>query len=126
MKHHTMKRYMEWRFSSTILDLSTRCRGMVSFKSRPLYLRGNSSRCPLDRRLGGPQSQSGRCEVEKIIFSMIGYNVTLPVSSGFIPQYFLLQRYFYWCTRHYSPSGLLPVQYAVLSELWVETQKYIY
>jgi hypothetical protein len=27
----------EWRYSSTILDLSTRCRGVVSFMPRPLY-----------------------------------------------------------------------------------------
>jgi hypothetical protein len=40
------------------LDLGT------NFTSRPLYLRGKSPRCPLDRRLGGPQSRSGRCEAE--------------------------------------------------------------
>jgi hypothetical protein len=32
--------------------------------SRPL---GNRPRYPLDRRLGGPQSRSGRCEVEKYL-----------------------------------------------------------
>jgi hypothetical protein len=30
-----------------------------------LYPRGKSLRHPLDRRLGGPQSQSGRCGEEK-------------------------------------------------------------
>jgi hypothetical protein len=38
---------------------------MVSFKLRPLYCRGKSPRYPLDRRLGGPQSRSGRCGEDK-------------------------------------------------------------
>jgi hypothetical protein len=33
---------------------------MVSFTSRPLYPQGKSPWYPLDRRLGGPQSRSGR------------------------------------------------------------------
>jgi hypothetical protein len=33
---------------------------VVSFTPRPLYPRGKSPRYPLDRRLGGPQSRSGR------------------------------------------------------------------
>jgi hypothetical protein len=38
---------------------------VVSFTSLPLCPRGNSPRHPLDRRLVGPQSRSGRCGVEK-------------------------------------------------------------
>jgi hypothetical protein len=36
--------------------------------SRPFLFtpRGTSPRCPLDRRLGGPQSWSGHCEEQKI------------------------------------------------------------
>jgi hypothetical protein len=41
-------------------DLGTSWRWMVSFAPLPLYLRGKSPRYPLDRRLGGPQSQPGR------------------------------------------------------------------
>jgi hypothetical protein len=41
----------EWRYSYTILDLVTRWRWVVSF----------TPRYSLDRRLGGPQSRSGRC-----------------------------------------------------------------
>jgi hypothetical protein len=37
----------------------------VSFTPRQLYPRGMSPRYPLDRRLGGPQSQSGRGGEEK-------------------------------------------------------------
>jgi hypothetical protein len=43
-----------------ILELSTRWRQVASFKLRPLYPQGKSSWCPLDRRLGGHQSRSGR------------------------------------------------------------------
>jgi hypothetical protein len=43
------------------LDLSFNCRWVVSFTPLPLYHRGKGPRYPLDRRLGGPQSQPGRC-----------------------------------------------------------------
>jgi hypothetical protein len=52
----------EWRYSSTILDLGTRWRWVVSFTDRPLH-----PRYPLDMRLSGPQSQSGRCGEDKIL-----------------------------------------------------------
>jgi hypothetical protein len=43
-----------------IVDLGTRWRWVVSFTPRPLYPQGRSPWYPLDRRLGGPQSRSGR------------------------------------------------------------------
>jgi hypothetical protein len=55
----------EWRYSSTILDLGTRWRWAISFTPRMLYPRGNCPRYPLDRRLSGPQSRSGRCGEER-------------------------------------------------------------
>jgi hypothetical protein len=33
---------------------------MVSFTPHPLYPQGKSPRYPLDRKVGGPQSRSGR------------------------------------------------------------------
>jgi hypothetical protein len=48
-----------------ILDLGTRWRRAVNFTPRPLYPQGKSPSCPLDRRLGGPQSRSGRGGEEK-------------------------------------------------------------
>jgi hypothetical protein len=45
-----------------ILDLGTRLKCVDSFTPRPLYPQGKSSWYPLDRRLGGPQSRSGRGE----------------------------------------------------------------
>jgi hypothetical protein len=38
---------------------------MVSFTLQPLYPQGKSPWYPLDRRVGGPQSQSGRGGLEK-------------------------------------------------------------
>jgi hypothetical protein len=46
------RREEQWRYSSTILNLSTRLRRVVTFKPRPLY---KTPQSPLDRRLGGPQ-----------------------------------------------------------------------
>jgi hypothetical protein len=60
-KHHAMK--MHWGSGGIgphILDLSTRWRWVVSFMPQ-----GKSPQYPLDRRLGGPQSCSGRGGEEK-------------------------------------------------------------
>jgi hypothetical protein len=43
------------------LDLGPSWRWVVSFTPLPLYQRGQSPPYPLNRRLGGPQSGSGRC-----------------------------------------------------------------
>jgi hypothetical protein len=48
-----------------ILWLGTRWRWMVSFTPRSLYPQGKSPWYPVDRRLGGPQSRSGRGGEEK-------------------------------------------------------------
>jgi hypothetical protein len=47
------------------IPLSFLLSAMVSYTPRPLYPRGKSPRHPLDRRLGGPQSRSGRCGEER-------------------------------------------------------------
>jgi hypothetical protein len=48
------------RINPSFLDLGTSFRWVVSFTPLPLYPRGNSPPYPLGRRLGGPQSRSGR------------------------------------------------------------------
>jgi len=48
-----------------ILELGSRLRWVVSFTPRPLYTQGKSLWYLLDRRLGGPQSLSGRGGEEK-------------------------------------------------------------
>jgi hypothetical protein len=49
------------------LDLGTSWRWVVTFMNRPLYHCGKNPRYPLDRRLDGPQSRSGRRGEEKIL-----------------------------------------------------------
>jgi hypothetical protein len=55
----------EWRYSSTILDFSTKWRWVVGFMFLMLYPRGKSLRYQLARSLDGPQHQSGYCGDEK-------------------------------------------------------------
>jgi hypothetical protein len=52
-------------YRSCFLDLALV--GVVSITPLLLYPRGKSPRCPLDRRLGGPQSRSGQRGEEKIL-----------------------------------------------------------
>jgi hypothetical protein len=60
-KYHTMKTYWgNGGITPRILNLGTRWRWVVSFTLRPLYPRSKSLRYPLDGRLDGPQSRSGR------------------------------------------------------------------
>jgi hypothetical protein len=47
----------KWKYSSTTLNLGTRCRWMVSFTLRPLYCRGRSPRYVFCRNLRGHQSR---------------------------------------------------------------------
>jgi hypothetical protein len=60
-----MKTYWGGGIAPRILDLDTRWKWVVSFTPQPLYRQGKSPRYPLDRRLGGPQSRSGRGGEEK-------------------------------------------------------------
>jgi hypothetical protein len=48
-----------------ILNLGIRWRWVVSFTPRPLYPLGKSCWCPLNRRMGEPQSRSGCCGDKK-------------------------------------------------------------
>jgi hypothetical protein len=72
---------------------------VVSFTLRPLYSQGKSPWYPLDRRLGGPQSRSGRGEEKN--------------SQPRRTQYFVIN---YYCYHHHRrrrrlsrirPHGLL-------------------
>jgi hypothetical protein len=63
------------------LDLGTSWWWVVSFTPLLLYPRGKSLRYPLDRRLGGPQSRSGR-HGEVIILASNGTRTPTPWSSS--------------------------------------------
>jgi hypothetical protein len=65
-EHHTMEEYWgSGGMAERILDLGTKWRWVVSFTPWPLYPQGKSSWYPFYRRLGGPQSRSGRGGEEK-------------------------------------------------------------
>jgi hypothetical protein len=76
-----MKAYGSGCIDPHFLDLGTTWRRVVNFGPRPLYPRGKSPRYPLDRRLGGPQSRSGRFGEEKIL-DPIGTRTRTPRSSS--------------------------------------------
>jgi hypothetical protein len=63
------------------LDLGTSWRWVVSFTLRSLYPMGKSPRYPLNRRLGGPQSRSGRHGEVKIL-DPTGTRIPAPQSSS--------------------------------------------
>jgi hypothetical protein len=75
----------EWRYSSTHSWTRTRWRWVVSFTRRPLYPQGKSPWYPLDRRLGGPQSRSGRGGEEKNSQPLPG--VELPIVQPVAQRY---------------------------------------
>jgi hypothetical protein len=62
-----MKAYGSGCIDPHFLDLGTSWRRVVNFTPRPLYPQEKNLRYPLDRRLGGPQSRSGRFGEEKIL-----------------------------------------------------------
>jgi hypothetical protein len=64
-KHHAMKAYWGSGGIAPHIDLGTRWRWVVSYTPWPLYPQGKSPWYPFDRRLGGPQSRSGRSGEEK-------------------------------------------------------------
>jgi hypothetical protein len=72
IKHYSMKKTGEWSYSSTILDIGTRWRWVVSSTPGPLYPREKSPRYELDRRLFGPQILSRRCGIDKNLLPMPG------------------------------------------------------
>jgi hypothetical protein len=77
----------EWRYSFTFLDPRTRW-WMVTFTPRPLYPQRTSTRYPLDRRLGGPHSRSGRCWVENSLLPAPWINPVTCRYTGSIPFLF--------------------------------------
>jgi hypothetical protein len=67
------RRIGEWRHRSTIHNLGTRCRWMVSFTPRPLYsLRRENPRYPLKRRLGGDIMEKRNLPLQGIELRFLG------------------------------------------------------
>jgi hypothetical protein len=84
-KNHTMESCRgNGCIAPCILYLGTRWRWVVSFTPRPLYPKGKSLSYPLDRRLGGPQSRSGRGGEEKNSQPLPGLEppIIQPIAQG--------------------------------------------
>jgi hypothetical protein len=65
-EHQAMKAYWgSGGITPRILDLGASWRLVISFTPLPLYPQGKRLWYPLARRLGEPQSRSGRSGVEK-------------------------------------------------------------
>jgi hypothetical protein len=60
----------KWKYSFTILDLGSRW--IVQLNVPAALPPWKEPRCPLDRTLREPQSQSGRCGVEKNLVPLPG------------------------------------------------------
>jgi hypothetical protein len=72
IKNHIMKTYGQWKYNSTISDLGTVWRWVVSFTPLPLYPRVPATRYPVHRKLHGPP-EPGRYGEEKS-FSCLKWN----------------------------------------------------
>jgi hypothetical protein len=75
------------------LDLGTRWRGVVSSTTRPLYSQEKSPWYPLDRRMGGSQSRSGRGGEEKNSYPLPGLEplIIQPVAQRYTTELSLLR-----------------------------------
>jgi hypothetical protein len=99
-EYHAMRAYWESRgISPRILDHGTRWRWVVSFTPWPLYPQGNNPWHLLGRRLGGPQSRSGRGGEKKNSQTLPGLEP--PIMQPITKRYtIVLSRllYRYWCS----------------------------
>jgi hypothetical protein len=68
----------KWKYSSTILQVGTRRRLVVSFRFLKLHHCGKSLQYQLDRRLCAPKCRFGRYEEEKQnALSLVKFNAIL-------------------------------------------------
>jgi hypothetical protein len=91
-----MKAYWETGgIAPRILDLGTRWRWVVSFTPRPLYPQGMRPCYPLDRRLSGPQSRSGRGGEEKNSYPLPALELPIiqPVAQRYATELSRLFKY---------------------------------
>jgi hypothetical protein len=81
IKHYAMKTYKGVEVHINNPDLDTEWMRMVTFKPLSHYPRRKSPWYPLDRGLGGPQSRSGRCGLEKNLMPLPGIEPGQPARS---------------------------------------------
>jgi hypothetical protein len=83
------RRMGEWRYSSTILDLGTRWRLIVSFMTRPFYLQGNTPPPPV------PIGQENGWDLEPG-WTLCGKENLAPVEIGTLAIQPVVRRYTDW------------------------------
>jgi hypothetical protein len=88
----------EKSYNSTILELSTTWRWVVSFKPRPLY-----PQYALDRGLGEPQNRSGRCGVEKHLLHLLG--IESPVVQSVACRYTDWREFYSLLSNYFNVVG---------------------
>jgi hypothetical protein len=91
-----------------ILDLGTRWKWVVSFTPRPLYPQGRSPWYPFHRRLGGPQSRSGKVK-GKLSLCLTKHHATKAYweSEGLAPLILDLGTRWNWVVS-FTPQPLYP------------------
>jgi hypothetical protein len=82
----------KWKYNSTILELGTRWRWLVSFMPPLLSFWGKSSRYPLHRRLGGPQTWSRLYRERNNFLPLLEIEPPTSNSKGHCPFALLLRQ----------------------------------
>jgi hypothetical protein len=108
----------EWKYISTIIDLSTRLRWIVSFTSRSLYPLRRNPRYPFHRRLCGLHNRSGRCGVEKNLLALPGIEPLASSPSRVAIPTELSRNVIFWEASVFM-SCLHSVYHQIFSLLWL-------
>jgi hypothetical protein len=111
----------EWRYTSIILNLGTRWRWSASPPSA--LPRRTCHRCTLDRRLGGPQSRSGRCGMKKNLLPLPGIELRLlgrPVYSLFAVPTEIFRFFNMWITLVKTERKLVSRTEIMLKMRWLK------
>jgi hypothetical protein len=91
-------------YCSAILDLGNGWKWVFSFTLQPLHPQRKSPRYQLYRRLGGPQTRSGRCEVNKNVLPCGESKLGHPAPSSSL--YWLRYPGYIWLSHRYFKTRL--------------------
>jgi hypothetical protein len=105
------------RYSSTILDLGTRWRCVVSFPQQ-----GKSPLYALDKRLGGPQSQSGLWGVKTSLAPAGNRTSSRPAPSSSLCRLSITDQTCLWWFNINRPSCRSRISHLSLSS-WIQMFK---
>jgi hypothetical protein len=106
---------------------------VISFTPRPLYPQGKSPQYPLDRKLGGLQSRSRCCGVEKNLLPLSGielwpllYRLRLgSIRSYRISTYIMMQTVTRISQFRYTQQNAKMMFLVSLRSMWRKSEKWI-